>query len=138
MSEYVNLEYAGWVHCPMNGEKQITGKLINTGDSLFTINPNGDKIQKSKLESDIISRQSAINAIENTDVEITAEEWDELTNAIKSLPPVETERKKGEWIEDNLGTVICSECKRPRRDNRVNHTKFCNSCGAKMKGADDD
>lgn len=46
--------------------------------------------------------------------------------------------KRGEWIKDNLGTVICSECKRPRRDNRVNHINFCNSCGARMKGADDE
>ena len=42
------------------------------------------------------------------------------------------DRSQGEWIKDNLGTVICSECKRPRRDNRVNHINFCNSCGAKM------
>lgn len=46
--------------------------------------------------------------------------------------------KRGEWIEDDLGTVICSECKRPRRDSRINHINFCNSCGARMKGADDD
>jgi hypothetical protein len=48
-----------------------------------------------------------------------------------------TDRPQGEWIKDNLGTVICSECKRPRRDNRVNHINFCNSCGAMMKGATD-
>lgn len=48
------------------------------------------------------------------------------------------DRPQGEWIKDNLGTVICSECKRPRRDNRVNHINFCNSCGARMKGADDE
>ena len=47
-------------------------------------------------------------------------------------------RPQGEWIKDNLGTVICSECKRPRRDNRVNHINFCNSCGARMRGADDE
>lgn len=46
--------------------------------------------------------------------------------------------KRGKWIKDNLGTVICSECKRPRRDNRINHINFCNSCGARMKGADDE
>lgn len=46
------------------------------------------------------------------------------------------DRPQGYWIKDNLGTVICSECKRPRRDNRVNHINFCNSCGASMEGAD--
>lgn len=42
-------------------------------------------------------------------------------------------RPQGEWIKNDLGTVICSECKRPRRDNRVNHINFCNSCGARMR-----
>jgi hypothetical protein len=49
-----------------------------------------------------------------------------------------TNRPQGEWIKDNLGTVICSECKRPRRDNRIGHVNFCNSCGARMKGTDDE
>ena len=48
------------------------------------------------------------------------------------------DRPQGEWIKDNLGTVICSECKRPRRDNRIGHVNFCNSCGARMKGVDDE
>ena len=48
------------------------------------------------------------------------------------------DRPQGEWIKDNLGTVICSECKRPRRDNRIGHVNFCNSCGARMKGADNE
>ena len=45
-------------------------------------------------------------------------------------------RPQGKWIKDNLGTVICSECKRPRRDSRVGHTNFCNSCGARMLAKD--
>ena len=56
-----------------------------------------------------------------------------LTDAI-----AETERKKGEWIKDEVGTTICSECKRPRRDNRSLHINFCNSCGAEMKGEDNE
>ena len=44
----------------------------------------------------------------------------------------------GVWIKDELGTtVICSKCKRPRRDNRVYHLNFCNSCGADMRGEND-
>ena len=46
-----------------------------------------------------------------------------FADAVKALPSAD--RPKGEWIKDNLGTVICSECKRPRRDNRVNHINFC-------------
>jgi hypothetical protein len=62
---------------------------------------------------------------------VTLESMDELMSMIADRP-------QGEWIKDDLGTVICSECKRPRRDNRVNHINFCNSCGARMKGADDE
>lgn len=48
------------------------------------------------------------------------------------------DRPQGEWIRDDIGTLICSECKRPRRDSRIGHTNFCNSCGAQMKGARND
>ena len=38
---------------------------------------------------DLIYRQSAINALENTECELLAEEWNELTNAIKQVPSAE-------------------------------------------------
>lgn len=44
----------------------------------------------------------------------------------------------GEWVEDELGITVCSNCKNPRRDNRIKHIAFCNSCGADMRGASDD
>lgn len=43
------------------------------------------------------------------------------------------ERKTGKWIKDIYGNVVCSECRANRRDNRVGHIAFCNSCGAKME-----
>ena len=89
--------------------------------------------------SDLIKREDALYQIWDW---VTKREF-EHTNAtywlqkrIEAVPSAD--RPQGEWIKDNLGTVICSECKRPRRDNRVNHTNFCNSCGARMKGADDE
>lgn len=39
--------------------------------------------------NDLIYRQSAINAIENTECELLSCEWDELTNAIKQAPSAE-------------------------------------------------
>lgn len=39
-----------------------------------------------RLNVDLISRESAICAIENTDCELTAGDWDELTDAINELP----------------------------------------------------
>ena len=42
-------------------------------------------------------------------------------------------QKSGKWINDECGNVICSECKRFRRDCRFGHTNYCNHCGAKME-----
>lgn len=46
---------------------------------------------------------------------------------------LEKERKTGKWIKDTYGNVICSECRTNRRDNRIGHIAFCNSCGTKME-----
>lgn len=114
------------------------------------------KGQKNKLESDTISRQAAINAIENTDVEITAEEWDELTNAIESLPPANTdlsdyidrlwkiayergksERPKGEWMKrSSVGNWECSLCGSDviATEKRITGYNYCPNCGTRMKG----
>ena len=49
--------------------------------------------------SDLISRQAAINAIENTECELLPEEWDELTDAITAVPSVQPE------------IIRCKDCK---------------------------
>lgn len=40
----------------------------------------------NQLATDCISRQAAINAIENTECELTPAAWDEITDAINELP----------------------------------------------------
>jgi len=58
------------------------------------------------MKDDFISRQAAINAIENTECELLAEEWDELTDAIKHVPSAEPEiiRCKGcKYWTNNIG-----------------------------------
>ena len=110
--------------------------------------------------SDLIRREDAIKAVEEC-LKLLARPRYTVKTAIEAIPSVDiphsddwekysdrlwknayergkADRPQGEWIKDNLGTVICSECKCPRRDNRVNHINFCNSCGARMKGADDE
>ena len=42
-------------------------------------------------------------------------------------------QKTGKWIQDALGTTICSNCKGIRRDCRTGHTNFCNMCGTDMR-----
>ena len=73
--------------------------------------PNGIESQVSyrqvtgKLDiTDCISRQAAINAIENTDCELPPYAWDELTDAIMRVPPAQPE------------IIHCEECKY-RKDN---------------------
>ena len=89
------------------------------------------KAVDGSMSDDLIRRSDAIKAL----YKYSFVSKDVIEREIKAIPSAD--RPRGEWIKDNLGTVICSECKRPRRDNRVNHINFCNSCGARMKGADD-
>lgn len=49
---------------------------------------------------DIVSKQDCINAIENTDCELSPQAWKEITTSIMSLPPVTPARKKGKWIKN--------------------------------------
>ena len=90
------------------------------------------------MSDDLIRRSDAIEAIRN----IVAQYIPFLNRVTESLPlnceiairsVPSAERPQGEWIRDDIGTLICSECKRPRRDNRIGHTNFCNSCGADMR-----
>lgn len=47
---------------------------------------------------DVINRQAAINALENTECELLPEEWDELTDAIMNVPSAQPEPQ---WIPCN-------------------------------------
>lgn len=44
---------------------------------------------------DLIRRQAAINALENTECELLPEEWDDLTDAIMNVPSAQPEQR---WI----------------------------------------
>ena len=78
-----------------------------------------------------ISRQAAIEAVQNRHMMLSKEKV-LLINDLEKLPPAEP--KRGKWIVDRYGIVICSECRKPRRDNRIDHIGWCNGCGAKMEG----
>lgn len=80
-------EYAIVKGMPPVNQKQITGKLKNPCDSLLTEDSESVKEQKSKLESDTISRQAAIDAVEKAVFKGVAK------SSIESLPPVEPPKK---------------------------------------------
>lgn len=98
-----------------------------------------------------ISRQAAIDAIENTDCELSSDSWDELTDAIMSLPSEQptadvVEVKHGRWIEYNYPgaeCVYCSNCKEEYYPDDLllggnDYPNFCPNCGADMRKETDD
>lgn len=92
--------------------------------------------QKGKSMNDLIYRQHAINALENTDCELSNDAWNELTNAIRHVPSAEP--KKGRWVDivemDSGGYpfkvgVCCSVC----GFETLSEDFYCSHCGAKME-----
>lgn len=102
-----------------------------------------------------VTVQDCINAIENTDCELSPEAWKEITTSIMSLPPTIPTRKKAKWIKIGdrgfgvTDTVICkcSECeyKTEFRGKFDGHDlvidpkhahKYCPSCGLEMENVE--
>ena len=88
------------------------------------------------MSDDLISRQQAIEALDCING---------VEEVLRSLPPVQPERKKGEWIEISSinHTYRCSECGRllvnvtDGRNNVSKHYPYCH-CGADMRGEKDE
>lgn len=72
----------------------------------------------------------------------------EYLSGIESLPPAQPERKKGKWIPDEIAAYdmpkgeprgwvpwLCSEC---GWSVGKHQTAFCPSCGADMRGEQND
>ena len=59
---------------------------------------------------------------------------------LEKLPSAD--RPSGEWFKDDEGSFICSACGSGYKDQPTIMGRpmfeYCPSCGAKMKGADDD
>ena len=78
---------------------------------------------------DLISRQGAIECCSCLHPEDC---WAE----IKALPSAEP--KTGEWKPKNHRTDYCSNCGFEETQWRTTDYNFCPSCGARMKGVDDE
>ena len=59
---------------------------------------------------------------------------EDAVHRIEMLPSVQSEPRTAYWTKDVVGTVVCSKCGGIRRDNRIGHTQWCNSCGCFMLG----
>lgn len=82
--------------------KADSAKLIKN-----TIQMAIDAVKQST--SDLISRQSAIDAFWSLDVELRPSTIDAILNMLNGLPFAQPERPKGHWIDIGSGQE-CSEC----------------------------
>ena len=84
--------------------------------------------------SDYISRQAAIDAVQNRHMMLSKEKV-LLINDLKKLPPAEP--KRGKWIYhiDDLfpaeSTMECNQCH--AEQPLICDDEFCPKCGAKME-----
>ena len=98
--------------------------------------------------NDLISRQAAIDAIEHRLAEPAyqheGEDWYVGMNCAESelyeLPSAQPERKKGKWIDySDEGYVECPFCHSATNcDGNKDELHFCFSCGADLRGEQDD
>ena len=107
---------------------------------------NNLKALEHELCGDCISKQAAIDSVETigfdfSDSDLSEVELEEVCEAIgevrqtwlqriKRLPPVESEKKTGKWIENKWGEETCSECE---YTHKAEGSNFCPNCGAKME-----
>lgn len=98
------------------------------------------------MNDDLISRKAAIEAIESIGSLDTNADREYARSVFETLPSVqpEIESKTGQWkktlksYEDeeqafDYYEITCSECG-GEPENEYHLTRFCPSCGAKMKG----
>ena len=94
--------------------------------------------------NDLISRQQAIDAMRELPYGYRGIVWDILN----SLPSVQTEQKRGKWIESTelseqvKGKKFCSNCGKAQYSIEMTDkaiqiksstSKFCPECGARME-----
>lgn len=83
---------------------------------------------------DLISRQAAIDAV-NTALFPKINTAKDAEKALRYLPSVQPERKKGEWTKDNA----CEFCGfKPWYEGDIHTLSYCPNCGADLRGEHDE
>ena len=85
---------------------------------------------------DLISRQAAIDTLENTKTAISenGERYIAKQNAIMRIDALPSAQpKRGKWILDRSGAYCCSECMEPCAGYVMMkpRDKFCKMCGSR-------
>ena len=93
----------------------------------------------AEVDTDCISRQAAIEAVQNRHMMLSKEKV-LLINDLEKLPSAQPERIKGRWEQDGHH-IKCDQCgmymcDTDREGDRI-PTEFCPSCGAKMGDKDE-
>lgn len=94
--------------------------------------------------SDVIYRQSAIDAIRLTSSPWLTELIDPYRAQVKALKELPSAQKKGHWVKargmmppEFFGGYVCSECDgwapRDWRHSKLLRSPFCPNCGADMR-----
>jgi len=124
----------------------IINKLPSTQP---TIEPSAN-CSEFPNNSDTISRQAAVEAMANTLWHYPNECYRNLNEyefakglaelGLKSVPSAQPERQKGEWIDyAEDGYVECPFCHSATNcDGNKDELHFCFSCGADMRGEQDE
>lgn len=86
--------------------------------------------------SDLISRQAAIDAMEESkriyvDRRVIIGKMQDIVN---NLPSAQQERKRGRWIRNDNGTYSCSVCQSWIPEEQHFYARYCLCCGADMRG----
>ena len=99
----------------------------------------------NQLATDTISRQEAIEAFRKRlcSSETESGYWISFSGVertLKSLPSAQPERKRGKWIDyTDEGYVECPFCHSATNcDGNKDELHFCFSCGADMRGEQND
>ena len=118
-----------------NEEKIICKMYLNDLDKTHSCNEY--KLLMEMLEAqptDAVSREAVLE-LAKKGILVSNDNYKCVVNAIKSLPTVIPQRKKGEWLWDlKRGLHQCSNC---GEDCGFDY-KYCPNCGALMEVEDAD
>ena len=136
-----NLEDSLDAYCELNEE----------GKTVFRMAIEALNCPEIPNNSDTISRQAAIEALDKRFDKIPMEQTTEilkLRKDLRGLPSIQSEQKRGRWIygEDEYGIdgYHCDKCGffvpwdyTHKFINYIEDYNFCPSCGADMRGEQD-
>ena len=88
--------------------------------------------------AEYITKNAAINAVENAPIELFQSEWEEIEEAINTIPADDVVQVVyGRWEQNADGDWYCTNCGEPvaicdSGKNRTYRKPYCPNCGAKM------